>query len=312
MDPIDLTTDSPFHPSVWIGVGEKFSDLLPPEVLGAKQKILDIPEEFRSHLPPPTITVHDFIHWNLPFQSGGLSFYVPTEWFSDDDPHADPRILFTRSIPPTKVLEDLDTAIGQVWLDGGHSIIDPRFSDATERFPFWALSLWKEAQELIECQRKWRKSVEWLGLMTHPAETVARVTGIIGKIPWNEPLHLRGATSLDLTGFLGVSWLSDTQIDMMIDALQERMKAEKRTEGIMVETAVFSHEITLVAGGTKQPTSKYLSRLAGQIRTTHTKILWFPIYVNDSHWIAGRVDFERHAFAFGESRMHAASDTIET
>ena len=94
MGTIDLTTDFPFNPSVWIGVGKEFPDSLPLEVLDAKQKTLEI--------------------------------------------------------PPAKVLEGLDGAIGQIWLDGGRSITDPRFNDGTERFPLWALSLWNEVKRLIE------------------------------------------------------------------------------------------------------------------------------------------------------------------
>jgi len=302
MGTIDLTTNFPFNPSVWIGIGKEFSDSLPQEVHDAKQKTLEIPKDFLDHLPRSTIGVHDFICWNPPFQSGSPSLHVTTEWFSNDNPRTDPNILITRSIPSTKVLEDLDIAVGQVWLDGGHSIVDPRFNDGTERFPFWALSLWKEVEKLIEYRGKWEKSVHWLDSVTHPVEMIAQTKDIIGRISWNEPLCSRGATSIDLTGFLGVSWLSDTQIDMMIDTLQERMKAEEHTEGSIVETVAFSHEMVLVAGGMKEPTSKYLSRVTDHIRRTHAKILWFPIYVNDSHWITGRVDFQRRAFAFGELR----------
>ena len=78
MGTIDLTTDFPFNPSVWIGVGKEFSDSLPLEVLDAKQKTLEIPEAFLYHLPPSTIGVHDFARWTLPFQSGSPSFHVTT------------------------------------------------------------------------------------------------------------------------------------------------------------------------------------------------------------------------------------------
>ena len=51
---------------------------------------------------------------------------------------------------------------------------------------------------------------------------VDRFGGWIRLLSWNQPLRLRGATSLDLVGFLGTSRLSDTQVDMMIGALHER------------------------------------------------------------------------------------------
>lgn len=303
MDFINLAADSPFHPLVWIGVGKRFSHSLPPEVLDEKQRILEIPETFCNRLPPSIISVQNFLDWNLPPQSGNVDIHVTAEWFSNDGPRTDPNVLITRPIPPPEVLGTLDAALGQKWLDGNHSIIDPRFNDGAERFPLWALSLWKEVEKLIQCQGKWRRSVRWLELMAHPAEIVARANDIVGRISWNKPLRSRGATSLDLTGFLSVSWLSDTQIDMMIDTLQERMKDEKHAEGTIVAPVAFAHEIVSVAGGMKKTTSKYLSRVADQVRETRAKILWFPIYVNTSHWITGRVDFERRTFAFGECHV---------
>ena len=95
MDPIDLSKDLPFHPSLWIGVGKKFSDSLPQEVLNAHKEILEIPETFRNSLPPPTIHVRDFIHLKLPFQSGGLTFHTTAEWFSHDNSDTNPNILLT-------------------------------------------------------------------------------------------------------------------------------------------------------------------------------------------------------------------------
>lgn len=312
MDPIDIDTDTPFHPSAWIGVGKEFSNLLPPEVLNEKEKILKIPETFDNPLPPPTTPVLDFIRHDLPFQSGALNFHFTTEWFSNDDPDTDPATLLTRSVPPRSVLKDLDAAVGQVWLDGGRSLVDPRFNNGTERFPFWVLSLWNKAQESIRCQNEWRKSVRWLNSITCPGDIISRAKGVVGRLSWNEPLCLRGATSLDLTGFLGTRWLSDTQINMMIESLHKRMEAEEHTGGTIIESVVFSQEITLVARRLKEPTSKYLSRLAGRIRETQVKTLWFPIHVNNSHWIAGRVDFERCAFAFGKQFANMVNKTIKT
>ena len=300
MDPIDLTVNPPFHSSVWIGAGKTFSSSLPHEVLNAKEKTLEIPEVFHGHLPPPTTCVRDFISLDLPFQSNSLNFHATNEWFSQDAPHTDPNILITRSIPSAKVLEILEAAVGQAWLDGGHSIVDPRFNDGVERFPLWVLSLWKEVRRIAQGQRERKQSLRWLDSMTQPVVVVAQVKDIIGRLSWNGPLSLRGATSLDLAGFLGTSWLSGTQIDMMASVLQERVKTGRCTEEALIEPVAFSQEITSVANGAKLPTSKYLLRLTDRIKKSCVGTIWFPIHVNGSHWIAGRVDLEKHTFAFGE------------
>ena len=105
--------------------------------------------------------------------------------------------------------------------------MDPHFNDGTEQFPPWVLSLWKEMDKAVQCQGEWRKSLCWLGLTAHLAEIIEQVRDVVESLPWNQPLPLRGAASLDLAGFLGVSWHSDTQVDMMIDILQEQLKTSK-------------------------------------------------------------------------------------
>ena len=312
MDPIDLTVDLPFHPSAWIGVGRRYSNLLPQEVLDAERDALKIPGTFRNRLPPPEARIHDFISFTLPFQSGALVFHAPAQWFSHDTPNTDPNILLTRSVPPANVLEDLEKIFGQTWLDGGHSIVDPRFNNQNERFPLWALSFWKELQKTIECQDEWKKSVRWLNSMTHPMEIIEQVRGLVRRLAWNTPLCLAGATSLDLAGFLGTSWLSDTQMNMMVDVLRKRMEVEECARGIIIEPMEFSWEIVLVAKDKKEPMSPYLSRLADQIKRGSVRALWFPIHINDSHWVTGKIDLERRTFAFGMSFVLSATDVIET
>ena len=117
MDPINLTIDPPFHSSVWIGAGKRFSNSIPHEVLIAKERTLEIPETFRGHLPPPTAYVRDFVGLDLPFQSDSLDLHATTEWFSHDTSHTDPNVLITRPAPSAKVLETLEATVGQVWLD---------------------------------------------------------------------------------------------------------------------------------------------------------------------------------------------------
>ena len=120
------------------------------------------------------------------------------------------------------ILKAFDTAAGQVWMEGHRSVVDPRFNNGEHRFPLWVLSLWNKARKLVQCQDQWRRSVRWLDSLTdHPAEVVARPRSIIGRLSWNTPLCSRGANSLALAGFLGASWLSDIQINMMIDTLRE-------------------------------------------------------------------------------------------
>jgi hypothetical protein len=207
-------------------------------------------------------------------------------------------VLITRPIPPEKVLETLEKAAEQMRFNGRSSIMDPRFNNGTERFPLWVLSLWREMQRMIVNQKQWKSSVCWLELATHP-EGVTEAKSLIERLPWNKPLHSGGVSTLQFAGFLGASWLSDIQLNTMVRVLQDRMKTEKYTKGSLVELLTLTWELMSIGDGRRElSTSVYLSRLADGIRAG-TTTTWFPIHVNDCHWIAGRVDFKDHTFAFG-------------
>ena len=308
MDLIDLTVDTQFHHSTWIGTGKEFSNSLPQAVYDKKREILRVPNLFPTQLPTSVTLVREFIHHPLPSQSSGLSFHQTTEWFSSSMPLTSPTVLLARPVPSEKVLKKLNKAIGQMWFDGASSIVDPRFNNGAERFPLWVLSLWNDMQKVVGDQKRWQSSVRWLELATHPKDIVAQVKHLIKRLPWNKPLRSTGATTLEFAGFLGVSWLLDTQINLMVNVLQNRMKTEEHTKGVLIEPLTLSWELISVGKGWTEPlTSSYLSRLANQVQAGITTI-WFPINVNNNHWIVGRVDFKNHTFTFGELQPHMMRD----
>ena len=89
---------------------------------------------------------------------------------------------------------------------------------------------------------------------------------MVESLLWNKPPPLGGVTSLDLAGFLGMSWLSDTQVDMMLDVLQEWLNTSKHHKADVIESTIFSQEMTSIVNGVKQPASKYLSMLTNHIK----------------------------------------------
>ena len=72
---------------------------------------------------------------------------------------------------------------------------------------------------MVENQKRWKSYIHWLELKTHPQGITVQAKNLIEKLSWNSPLS-GGVSTLEFAGFLGVSWLSDTQINMMVDVLQ--------------------------------------------------------------------------------------------
>jgi hypothetical protein len=305
MDIIDLTTNIEFHHSTWIQTGKSFPNSVPQAVYNEKRKILKVPDDFLTQFPTSVTRVHEFIYHVLPPQSSGLSFHKTAKWFSRETPLTSPKVLLARPIPPEEVLKNIDAAIGQMWFDGLSSIVDPRFNSCTERFPLWVLSLWTEMQKMVNDQKRWNSSISWLELATHPHNHVVQAKNPIERLSWNKPLPSGGLSTLNFAGFLGASWLSDTQINMMVDVLQDRMENEQHTRGAHIEPLTLAWELESIGKGWKDPlTSTHLSRIEDMIQAGTTAI-WFPMNVNDNHWIAGRVDFKNNTFKFGELCMRS-------
>ena len=160
-----------------------------------------------------------------------------------------------------------------MWFDGAASIVDPQFKNGNERFPFWVLSLWREMEKMIQHQKLWRSSVRWLELITHPRDTIVQAKALIDRLAWNEPLSSGGATTLEFAGFLGVPWLSDTQINMMVKVLQNRLETEDHTEWVLIEPIEFAWGVESVGRGFTDPKSSvYLSQLVRQVQDGVTAI----------------------------------------
>ena len=148
-------------------------------------------------------------------------------------------------------------------------------------------------QEIVMYQKLWKLSIHRLELIVHPKKSIIQAKNLVKNLLWNGLLCSGGATTLELAGFLRVSWLSDQQINIMVRVLQNWMESKEHTGGILIESLIFSWELVVIGKGWKDPlTSPYLSRLASQVQDG-TITLWFPMNVHGNHWIAGRMEGDK-------------------
>ena len=176
MGTIDLTTDFPFNPSVWIGVGKEFSDSLRLEVLDVKRK----PSKF----PKPFSTTSHFLPLVFTTSLTGSSISSPVNPTSTSPPNGSATI--TRAQTQTSSSRDqsrpqrsskisTESSARYGWTAVVQSLV---LVLTTERFPLWALSVWNEMKWPTERQGKWRKSVHWLDSVTHPVEMVVQANDV--------------------------------------------------------------------------------------------------------------------------------------
>ncbi|KAK1222121.1 hypothetical protein PQX77_015048 [Marasmius sp. AFHP31] len=304
---IVLDSSQPFDASKWIGRGVKWSDDLPPEVLNARDALLEVPPEDYNSLPSPSCSVAQLLEAELPEQSSKLNLTKPMLWFKSDRPFTPVDRLANRTLPSEKFLREVVKHVGQAMLDGNQSISDPDYNDGQDRFPIHSLSFMIEATQTAKGRERWMRGNRWLVAK----EAVVKDEGVravlgearrrLANISWNSKLSfaIQPVTTLDLSDFLSTTWLKDDHVDMMLEVLRDRLVKDGLSD-IIIAPMSFSWTIT-AAARENDFSKKGLVRYANKIRTEKIRQLYFPLNVNGNHWVAGCIDFENHSIVYGDS-----------
>ena len=300
----------------WIGVGRNY-DLrtIPFSVILEKGRQTAIPDYFlhEAHLPAPNTSVKKFVAWILPRVSSEIISTKVQLWFSKRSPSNNLNLkdtLLSRPIPPYDFVEQLDNAVGQQWLDGAKSITDQRFNDGMEALPLWAIMFWKEVHKLNGMQSTWRQSLTWLedqakkyvaGTLTTSSDA-EEICALLTSLKWDTSLKYcrEATTTYQLTRFLGTRWLSDDNINMMVEELQDELAG---CLDVNVADLNFTTALQDVKARLALPLEKRKKTLLGQyephIKNGTLQRLYFPLYVNKNHWVAVEIDFKKQTFSFG-------------
>ncbi|KAJ6556704.1 hypothetical protein B0H10DRAFT_2201541 [Mycena sp. CBHHK59/15] len=299
----------PFDPALWIGKNKKFpAEDAHPEVHAAFAEFLKMPESHASLVPGPNLPITAFLELALPQKSSAMVFSTPESWFSKDAPTAEVDCLRSRSIPPRQFLDDLTKKAGQAWLDGRTSIVDHRYNDGHDRLPFWSLTLWKEWLRVVDDQKMWRKSRDWItselskpNLGSVDEEALMTASSLLDT--------LGGWTTFNLALILSHAWLSDDHIDMMMADLSARVEADPELAAkVLITPLAFSNAVKDRANKKtyKREDTPLLARYEEHIKRTGVAQLYFPLHINNNHWIAGLVDFKQGLIGTGDSRVNSS------
>ncbi|KAG6818744.1 hypothetical protein H0H93_002181 [Arthromyces matolae] len=306
-DFVDLSNIPPFDARKWIDTGKLYSDI-PFEVQWAKTKAYRVPDAYHYHFPSYNITVKDFIQLKLPKRSAEIITTKPRIWFSHDLPCTDISVLIARPLPPREFLDTLLKDAGQEWLNGAQSIVDPRFNNATDRFPLWALEFWRLLDECVKKQEGWKRGEAWLESekrkTAYPPtkEAIQEAQDLLARLEWDMPLGYPGSTirTFSLAQMLGQTWLNDEHIDVMIEELSDQIKKDF---GFMLFAPLsFAIQVEMVSGAKNysRKNAPLLCRYEKHIREQGIEELYFPLHVNNNHWITGCIDFTNGSISYGD------------
>jgi hypothetical protein len=316
MENIDDIDEPPiFHRHEWIGRKNIYSRKeLPLFVLDACDAAFAIPANEMTRFPNPSIAVTNLLKKSLPPKSAALVMSKPATWFSNAPPQENIDFLDTRPIPDDDFLDKLQILAFQAWLDGAQSIIDQRYNDGTDRLPLWILAYWRSMSKVIKARAVWRKCERWLavepdsrlhnGDMTQAFESARAFLPGLG---WDTPVSAldQRLTTFEFTNLLGTEWLSTSLVQMMVDHLTARVRADPSLACSTIIGGPGLAEAIDHAALSKQSytrmTTPLLCRYEQHIKDTNIEHLYFPAHVNTNHWVTVYINFHKREFSYGES-----------
>ncbi|KAI0671454.1 hypothetical protein C8Q78DRAFT_1153176 [Trametes maxima] len=217
-----------------------------------------------------------------------------------------------RPIPPVTYLNSLKDIFGQAWFDGAQSIIDFRYKQS--RLPLYVLSYWDEMARVLKQKKAWQRAETWVAEWASRQDLfmlASEVRGVMDLLPWGEDVQVLGAATqpVTLANLLSDEWLDDELIDMLFTHLSERVAQDTTSDGgTIVGTLAFLHCISAVYGR-KEPSGStaVLVQLKTCILHEGAKRLYFPANLDNRHWVAFCIDFEKKRISFGDSLVESSA-----
>lgn len=259
--------------------------------------------------------VAQFLSLKPPALSTQLVMTNVDAWFSKEqvaDAKTRITLLHSYPIPKREFLDKLGKHAGQAWLDGMTSLVDPRF-DEEIRWPLWVLTFWKKMLYILRAHNLWTKCQKWLEYEKQNHQTDSLTCKILDdtlfrltQIGWDSRIVPGSWNTIVLTRLLGEEWLDDDHIDMMVIDLSNDIKKHPNSLGskIMVAPFNFANEIARNSSQglySRKNGAPLLYHYEDLFKANKLEKLYFPIHVNQNHWITGFIDFKAQQIGYGTS-----------
>lgn len=301
-----------FNPATWIATGKLWKD--PPlYVINARNVTLRLPLAATKKLPSEDLPIMKFLNFELPIQSFSLSTHPDSSWFSADPPDISEEqcigMLFRRPIPSADLLRELKEIYGQMWLDGTKSISDPRYNRGKDRFPLWALELWRQLAVIVNDKTHWAEAHETLRqlVFSNPAvsERFKTTASVFGQRTWNGDFLIGRFTfsTSTFSALLQRSMINDDVAQAMTQVLQTRLETNAIIrKAHYIAASRFSSVLRVAVERKKLKDSENLPRslqdVEDLVEANPNIHVWFPALLN-SHEVAICVDFGKRTLAYG-------------
>jgi hypothetical protein len=213
------------------------------------------------------------------------------------------------------VVKSLLSQIQQRWLDGAQSISLP---GQETLFPFWAAHFWNKIHLIAPIWDSWCQAVTWLQrkeLIPFKAEVHATLLAL-STLSWsgNIPCRSTAIPKVSLVVFLSRTWLSDEQIDQMIDILEHDIRTEWPGRDVRMVDSILSRAIMELyvkdSNGDVYDSegSTFVHRFGQSLNRASEFAGMF--HVNSNHWVACDVDLLGEKLSYGDPARQKPDCTV--
>ncbi|KAF5384382.1 hypothetical protein D9615_003130 [Tricholomella constricta] len=301
-----------FIEAEWIGVGKKYPRNTPGFIARALNRLLSIPPTFCDKFPLRESPVSMLLSYPIPSQSDEFLFVGALKWFSHKPPSVNPRSLLNQWMPSSHELKQLRKAVGQAWFDGHYSIVNLLDPDS-ECLPFWCISFWDLLLKIREGQEMLKKAWKWCGKEMEKmrkngdydaVDTLEQVKERFGRLAWDAGMDFEKGMvkTLGLSHLLGPEQLTDSDLNMMVQVLTERLPPDSK---FVIASLTLTYDILNIDTKMKLAKNKYdrtvLKRYENLVKTKGIQAIFFPLHVDTNHWIVGKIDFQSDTVSYGDS-----------
>lgn len=293
----------------WIRKGRIYAAFEDHAIVKERRKaLLDVPPAYRAVRPLPHLSVMGLVEL-LKNVSCGSSDVDARSLFSPEEPNASLEAFVASCVlPPSGTICAMVKEFGQLWFDGkAKSIKD--WTNPSVLYPLPALTLYVEYSIAFDTRSEWLRAKSWMsrGKPTPDVEASADMARrLMFALQWDADLPALGTnfSTSDLLKLLSDSWLSDSHVDMLLQALTDRLDHSEPNNVVILAPCAFQMYLQHAYSnrGNDGPTSvPLLDRYRLAIESGKKKILSFIAHINGNHWVAWKVDFVNSTYGHGES-----------
>lgn len=279
-------------------------------------ELATIPTPYQMRIPPTHLSILALLeNYSLPMHQISHSLRdSPLSAFSKEPPILGPFSLGDLALPYSgpncMFLPTLTKNLHKRMEKGSKSVhINDIF------LPMWVVTFWKYVLPATDAHVKWTEAKRWFedSILTkplhHPFSGLANsIPEFLHRSPWAGKLVIgtRQIPTLELAELFASHGISDTLVDSVMHLIQRRVdqsSSEKRRILVLDLTVSWALHLPVAQWKNYESEDKFqaIRQTGSRIKDEGIKVVFFPFFVRNNHWVVFEIDFEQKSISYADS-----------